>query len=138
MSVKQPKVDLVQVFCANFESRQDFSGPKPRLRKPLVEWPLPDFTKSEEMAAHISRFSLEVLNLVLSGHGEHLIPDQLGVYANLPADRIADPKIIAQVLLRHRPPLVEGDLATIERDIAASIVYWRARALERLGERAPR
>ncbi len=127
MSARQPTVDLVQVFCANFDSHRDYSGPERRRRE--VEWPRIEGVSHADLAeAKISRYTLEIFNLVLSGEGDHLIPDVLAYYVALPVDRIASTRAIAKVLIGSRPPLVEGSLAEVEERIGSDLDMWRTRA----------
>lgn len=129
MTATRPTVDLVQVFCVNFESTRDFSGPVSRRRD--APWPkLRGVSHSDLVEARISRYTLEVFNLVLSGDGEHLIREALPHYASLPAQKIASPTAIARVLVGSDPPLAEGSQQEIERQIERNIEEWRMKAIQ--------
>ena len=128
----QPHVDLVQVFCANFDSRLDFSGPVTRSRS--VSWPsLSGLEPSVVMDARISRYTLEVFNLVLAGDGDHLIPEPLDFYAGLAVEQLASASAIARVLLHQEIALAQGSVEEVERAISRDLAKWRERAVARLG-----
>jgi hypothetical protein len=127
MNAKRPTIDFVQVFCSNFESPRDFSGPRACQRN--VEWQgVAGVSASDLTSARISRMSLEVLNLVLADEGAHLIPDPLSIYVTARPDCIVDARAIALVLLGCVPPLVHGEVAEIEHAIVNNVMEWQERA----------
>lgn len=133
MNPKRPIVDLVQVFCSNFESHLDLSGPRSRRRQ--VEWPpFHDMSEADVVTAKISRYTLEVFNLVLSGEGDHLIPDVLAYYVALPVQRIASSRAIAYALTRSIPPLSDGSVMELETIITGNLFDWKQRAAQLLAQ----
>lgn len=132
-----PKVDLVRVFCANFDSHFDYSGSRTR-RRP-VEWPrLSGVSDFDLMDARTSRYTLEVYNLVLAGDGSHLVPDPLAHYASLPVERVASARAIAAVLLGTEPPLAAGPLADVEAAVSSDLKKWHERAIAIVSQDGPR
>lgn len=128
MTAPRPKVDLVQVFCANFESPRDCTGPLARRRD--VTWPeVRGMSPSDLMDARYSRCTLEIFNLVLSGEGAHLLGETLEYYARLPVRKVSNPRVIARALLGTDPPLAEGTLGEVERQVESDFEMWQKRAI---------
>jgi len=104
---KQPTVDPVQVFCSNFPSYLDLSGP-------TLRW-IPEVNWSDELknsiCLRISRYSLEVLQLVLdeSAKHEHLARAVLEFYAPSPIERFCDCNKIASALRQMNLSELEYD-----------------------------
>jgi hypothetical protein len=91
MSVREPSIDLIQVFCANFPCDIDLGVPPGVNRfRPEVKWPNFDacasfaslepferLIRTQEMEIHLkcSRYSIETIQLVLSSRAPaaHLV-----------------------------------------------------------------
>lgn len=91
MSIREPSIDLIQVFCANFPCDIDLRlPPGVNRRRPEIKWPSFDECASfanlepferliriQEMEIHLtrSRYSIETIQLVLSSQepAPHLV-----------------------------------------------------------------
>ena len=131
----QPTVDLVQVFCLNFRSRLDFWGPT--TRSVDVVWPeLRGLDKSVILNAKLSRYTLEVFHVALSGEGKHLIPSPLDFYAERTIGELADAHAIASVLLHPEIALANGSLEEVEVAVRRDLRRWHKLAVAILAEEA--
>lgn len=130
---QQPSIDFVQVFCSNFPSQRDLSNREYRWRYD-VHWPK-QFEK--DISLSISRYSLEVFQLVLDESVEHkyLAGAVLYFYAPLPVDRFCDCSLIANALVNTG--LADMNQNTLAEQVAVNVKSWLERAVEKAQKLRP-
>ena len=124
---KKPIVDPIQVFCSNFPSQLDMSEPESRWKSGNdTKWP-------KEFEGNISlkksRYTLEVLNLVLQDSKEHLAKEVLEFYGPTPSQWICNAKLIASTLIQ----LGLSDISEeeLEKQIDERVKKWTDDAIEK-------
>jgi len=140
---KIPTVDYVQIFCANFKSHLDLSGERSR-RIPDIRWSNkfeisdsrkndipPEWSFEDIIQLRISRYTLEILQLVLSDESSQrkvLAKAILEFYGSSPINKICRCDLIAKAL-------IDANLANIDQDslskqVDLKVQKWLDEAIE--------
>ena len=136
VSAKNPSRDPVQIFCTNFPSHRDLAR-NPSSYMQEVVWPK---LHNEDIELRISRYTLEVLDIVTSGKANeegltNLIDAVLEFYGPSPVDMICNSSKIASALVESG--LYSANHQDLEKEVSESIANWRDKAVEACKKQYP-